>query len=190
MKRTVQLSRIRSAGRKLLTLTMFGLACWPWAAQPAQNTGVAGVLRTGTIQNGDISESSGLVASRQYPGVLWTHNDGGNQPVLYAITQAGKSLGSYTIIGSAINDWESIAADSGGNLYLADIGDNNGKRKRVAVHRLREPNPGSSGSALIEQTWRLEYPGSSMDAESFFVAGGNGYILSKERKNEDRKSVV
>src|SRR5258706_12890416 len=34
-----------------------------------------GVLEVGHISHPRITEGSGLVASRQFPGVLWTHND-------------------------------------------------------------------------------------------------------------------
>ncbi|MCI0745492.1 MAG: hypothetical protein L0Y58_08815 [Verrucomicrobia subdivision 3 bacterium] len=40
------------------------------------------VLRVGTITHYAIEESSGLAASRTYPGVVWTHNDSGTPFVL------------------------------------------------------------------------------------------------------------
>ena len=38
----------------------------------------------GAINDPSIDESSGLAASRRNPGLLWTHNDSGNPPYLFA----------------------------------------------------------------------------------------------------------
>jgi len=64
---------------------------------------------TGTIQDPDITESSGIVASRRFPGVFWTHNDDGGQPVLYAIGKRGQALGRVAVDGVTVKDWEDIA---------------------------------------------------------------------------------
>src|SRR5688500_11122535 len=63
-------------------------------AAPAGKRIAPGVLRVGEISHPRITESSGLAASRQFPGVFWTHNDGGGgkKQVLYAISREGKPL--------------------------------------------------------------------------------------------------
>ena len=149
-------------------------------AQPVADN----VLRVGTIENPAITESSGLVASRRFPGVFWTHNDAGSEGAIFAITKQGKSLGSFELGGPQFNDMEDIATDGGGNLYLADIGDNGGSRSTLFVHRVREPDPrAATGHATVNRSWRLKFPGARDDAESFFVLGGNGYLITKPRKN-------
>ena len=40
----------------------------------------------------ELQESSGLAISRTQPGVLWSHNDSGDGPTLYAIDMSGKLL--------------------------------------------------------------------------------------------------
>jgi len=47
------------------------------SAVPEGKVVAPGVLEIGRITNPRITESSGVVASRQFPGVFWTHNDGG-----------------------------------------------------------------------------------------------------------------
>jgi len=37
-----------------------------------------------TFQSPRLIESSGVAVSHTYPGVLWTHNDSGDGPYLYA----------------------------------------------------------------------------------------------------------
>ena len=39
-----------------------------------------------------ITESSGLVKSRKYPSVYWTHNDSGDSARIFAITEIGKII--------------------------------------------------------------------------------------------------
>src|SRR5262245_57051971 len=46
----------------------------------------------GRLDAREISESSGIVESRRYPGVYWTHNDSGNGAEIFAITREGKLI--------------------------------------------------------------------------------------------------
>src|SRR5688572_6453902 len=136
------------------------------------------VIRSGTLDS-RITESSGLVASRRYPGVLWTHNDGGLQ-MLFAVTPSGHRLGAFGVPGNLL-DWEDIAIDNAGGLYLADIGSNGIVRTHVAIHRVSEPNPYNRfGNTKITRTWFLRFPeGRQQDCEAFFVHDGFGYLIKK-----------
>ncbi|HKX60465.1 MAG TPA: lamin tail domain-containing protein [Verrucomicrobiae bacterium] len=148
-----------------------------------------GVLQVGTIDHFAIDEGSGLASSRQYPGVVWTHNDGGAQ-FLFALTETGDYLGGYQVVGANLIDWEAVAADNLGNLYLADIGSNGLARTHVAVHRVREPNPSRPyGNAEVTRTWYLRFPVLRVDCESFFVLDGYGYLISKPRDLDDRVTM-
>src|SRR5688572_9460210 len=141
------------------------------------------VTQMGTLRHSAISESSGLVASRRYPGVLWTHNDGGQQ-FLFAVNRTGKLLGAFAVSGNLI-DWEDIAIDKAGNLYLADTGSNGMVRTHVAVYRAPEPNPYRRyGNAKMNRNWYLRFPeGPIQDCEAFFVHGGFGYLINKRSPN-------
>jgi hypothetical protein len=137
----------------------------------------------GSIQHSPIRESSGVVASRRHPGVLWTHNDKGNTPELYAITKEGKLLGRYTL-PAVNNDWEDIDIDERGRLYVGKIGNNEARSSNpIEVLRVAEPGvdqpPGARRTLPIERTWRLRYPKKPFDCESLFVHGGHGYVISK-----------
>jgi hypothetical protein len=142
-------------------------------------------FKLGRIDNKDISESSGLAASRKHAGVYWTHNDSGNGPYLFAIKEDGHSLAEFPIAGTRNTDWEAIAADEQGRLYIADIGNNELKRDRALVYRVDEPDPTAAGSkgkgapVRVGQVIRLSYPAKPFDAESLFLHGGKGYLISK-----------
>ena len=54
----------------------------------------------------ELRESSGLAISRTQPGVLWSHNDSGDGPNLYALDISGKLLGVFRVNGAMARDWE------------------------------------------------------------------------------------
>jgi hypothetical protein len=142
----------------------------------------AGVQRIGTIENPRITESSGVVASRQFPGVFWTHNDGAKSRsyTLFAITREGKSVREFNVNGAQLNDWEDIAIDGQRHLYIGDIGNNDARRFTIAVHEIEEPEPkGALSSVTVKRTWQLRYPKAPFDSESLFVWEGFGYLVSK-----------
>jgi hypothetical protein len=142
-------------------------------------------FKLGRIDNKDIDESSGLAASRRHPGVFWTHNDSGNGPYVFAITKTGHCLASFQVAGVRNTDWECIAIDGEGHLYIGDTGNNDHKRDRIFVYRVDEPDPtaagpGGKGQPLrVNQVWRLKYPDKPFDAESLVIYQGKGYVISK-----------
>src|SRR5437867_13285675 len=127
-----------------IAAVLLGLPLWvtPNQAQdtdaPSKTPGAAsageevapGVLLIGRTSHPRLTESSGVVASRQFPGVLWTHNDGGGagKQVLYAITREGKSLHEFLIVDVRLHDWEDIAIDNENHLFIGDLGNNDQKR--------------------------------------------------------------
>ena len=141
-----------------------------------------GVLQVGRITHQHITESSGLVASREYPGVFWTHNDGGGfkKQVLYAITREGKFVGEFRVTGALLHDWEDIAIDGERHLFVGDLGNNNALRKELAVYELAEPDPKASHTSVkVSRGWQLRFPQAPFDCESLFVWRGYGYVISK-----------
>jgi hypothetical protein len=138
-------------------------------------------FRAGTIEQSAIAESSGLVASRVHEGVFWTINDSGHEPVLYAVTREGKSIAEFAV-GAKNTDWEDLATDGTGHVYVADVGNNGGRRDRVRVLRIDEPDPRAAPPAKalpVSAAWELTYPGRPFDSEALFVLDGKGYLISK-----------
>src|SRR6187399_863576 len=54
----------------------------------------------GTIRSEDITESSGIAASRCQRDVLWTHNDSGDDAFIYAVSPKGDTLGTWKVTGA------------------------------------------------------------------------------------------
>jgi hypothetical protein len=140
-----------------------------------------------------LTEASGLALSRKSPGVLWTHNDSDpDGPRVYAHAGAsGALLGTYTLQGAEVKDWEDMALGPGpvagqDYLYVADIGDNNVERGSVRVYRALEPpvdvdSPGVMAAIGGVETLGFTYPGGAHDAETLIVDPRTGdlYIVSK-----------
>lgn len=130
--------------------------------------------QTGRFKDRRVRESSGIVASRQNPGVLWTHNDSGDGPYLYATDLTGRALGRLRVTGAVAIDWEDIASGpcpdrfTEACLYIADTGDNLFLRPRVTVYAIRDPTPPlrASERALV---LRIRYPDGPRDVEALFV---------------------
>src|SRR5690606_23516053 len=105
------------------------------------------LLEIGRLDHESLGESSGLAASQRHAGVFWTHNDGGNPPLLYAIRRRGELLAEVPVAVRNI-DWEDIAV-ADGSLYLADIGNNARRRDQVQVYQFSEPDPATADPAPI-----------------------------------------
>ena len=141
-----------------------------------------------------LTETSALVVSPRYPGVLWTLNDSDNPPELFATDTAGRALGKVLVLGAKNVDWEAMAqgpcTTTGGGqvrvrparcLYIGDIGDNSRVRSYVTIYRVAEPRPGIDTTVAILDSLHLVYPDGPRDAESLVVDdAGTLWIISKE----------
>ncbi len=145
----------------------------------------------GLIEYDRIKEASGIAASRQNPGVLWTHNDSGDRNRLFALNAKGEHLGVYTIAGSTARDWEDLAIGPGPvegqqYLYIGDIGDNGREYEYKYVYRVPEPKVDSSQAPVDTTLFGAEtitvfYPRVNYDAEALMVdpLTKDIYILTK-----------
>jgi hypothetical protein len=143
----------------------------------------------------ELKESSGLAISRTQPGILWSHNDSGDGPSLYAIDISGKLLGVFRVSGAMARDWEDISSgpcpaeistpappEKSACLFIADTGDNNQVRPDVSIYIVVEPRVGDAGASVAARTLRYRYPSGPTDAEALAVKpNGDLTIVSKGR---------
>lgn len=154
--------------------------------------GFAAAATTGTVAASEIDEASGLVVSRKNPGVLWAHNDSGDQPRAFALTAQGTHLGIYTLAGASADDWEDMATGPGPTagahyLYLGDFGDNSKVRPDVTVYRVLEPTVSATQAPATVTLGDVEalvftYPDGAQNAETLLVdpVSGDLAIVSKD----------
>ena len=146
----------------------------------------------GSVESDLINEASGLASSRKNSGVLWTHNDSGDLPRIFAMNLNGNHLGVFNLLNAEHNDWEDIAAGPGPvegeqYLYIGDIGDNSKDRSSISVYRMQEPVVDRNQTAItmdVSDVDKLEmqYPGDqAYDAESLLVdpVSGDIFIVTK-----------
>ncbi|MCY7366494.1 MAG: hypothetical protein LH469_14470, partial [Frankiaceae bacterium] len=140
-----------------------------------------------TFADPRISESSGL-ASSSAPGIVFTHNDSGDEARFFAVGDDGRTRTTYDLPDVRARDWEDMARgpDEQGrsSLWLGDIGDNNALRDQgILVHRVAEPEPTEREQVTTEPptSFRLRYPDGPGDAEGLMVHPTTGrlYVVSK-----------
>ncbi len=142
----------------------------------------------GVVADESLDEISGMVVSRMNPGVIWVHNDSGDGARLYAIDTSGALVATFDLARISAFDIEDIAIGPGPDdgvsyIYLADIGDNVGKRTSVSIYRFREPNVDAGDTQTIKGVDELtaSYPGPPRNAETLVVdpETGTPYVVTK-----------
>ena len=128
-----------------------------------------------------INETSGLEYYKDY---LVTHNDSGNEPIIYYLDKEGRFSFKRSFDSLTNNDWEDIASDKD-FLYIADIGNNFDTRKNLRIVKV-PIDPNINKTELInfyypEQS-EFEFRLSSMyDAEGLISIDDYLLIFTKNR---------
>jgi hypothetical protein len=153
----------------------------------------ATVVQLAEFASRRLRESSGVAVSRAHPGVLWTHNDSGDDPYLYATDLHGRDFGFLLVPGADAIDWEDMALGpcptrAGSCVYLADTGDNLEVRSWVTVYSVPEPDPPTGPGDTLRTTGapavlQLRYPDGARDVEAIYVSPRDSalYLVSKGR---------
>ena len=127
------------------------------------------------IKDARITESSGLAVDRA-GNIYWTVNDSGDRGVAYGIGLDGTVKGSLNFRARPF-DVEAVALHDD-NLYVADIGDNNGNRRFVRVFTFK--NPRANGLTVTYHAYDFRYPDGSHNAETLLVNdSGRLFIVTK-----------
>jgi hypothetical protein len=160
------------------------------------------LLLQATFQSPRLVESSGVAVSRAYRDVLWTHNDSGDRPYLYATDLRGTDRGALLVPGAQAIDWEDMSlgpcpvafpllprpprSNAPACIYLADTGDNMEFRPFVTIYAIPEPAPperasDTSGTTRAPAVLQVRYPDGSHDVEAVYVSPRDTalYLLSK-----------
>ncbi len=148
------------------------------------------------IESRAIDECSGVVSSRRHPGVLWVHNDSGDLARLFAIDRSGRLLREVRLPAARNVDWEDLATDDSGHLYIGDFGNNKNERRDLVVYVVDEPDPRASGDPILEIPvlrrifftfpQQRDFPDPdalNFDCEAMFWNAGELYVLTKHRSD-------
>ena len=132
-----------------------------------------------------ITEASGTMVSAAKSGFLWVLNDSGGGNELHLIESDGTSRGSVMVSGAKNIDWEDLAGyscDGKNYLIVADIGDNNSKRKSCTLYVVQEPNLPANGKNLhgkipLVRKIDFKWEGGPKDCEAVAVDPSSDTIL-------------
>ncbi|MBA4502161.1 hypothetical protein [Marinobacterium marinum] len=103
------------------------------SAPDAGSSGSLKIVRQ-TVLAEEVSETSGLAL---HEGRLWTHNDSGDGPRLYAVSPDSGTVIERRILRDAVNlDWEELAHDAR-SMHVLDCGNNSGRREWMQIYSVR-----------------------------------------------------
>ncbi|KAA5549499.1 hypothetical protein [Adhaeribacter rhizoryzae] len=141
------------------------------------------IKQVGRMAKAEVPESSGLALSND--NNFWTHADSGNPPELYKINQTGKLLSTLKIQGAQNIDWEELAKDQAGNIYIGDIGNNQNMRQNLRIFRVQENTVNRVDTIRFRYADQQAFPPDknnlNFDCEAFFYYRNNLYLFSKNR---------
>lgn len=134
-----------------------------------------------------VNEISGMTWSRDG---FWVHNDSGSEPFIMLMKTDGRIESIKRITHAPNYDWEDIATDNKGNIYIGDIGNNLNTRRTLQVYKI--PNPLLSTDLRIPaEKIEFSYPDQKVfppkenrliyDAEALLVFNDSIFIFNKNR---------
>ncbi|OUJ73120.1 NHL repeat-containing protein [Hymenobacter crusticola] len=138
-----------------------------------------------------VPESSSLALADQ-PGTFYTNADAGNSPTLYKVDLKGNLLQEINL-PVANHDWESLAKDDKGNLYVVDAGNNNNSRKNLVVYRLNPAAPQQVSQIPFSYADQTDFPpkkeNRNFDCEASIWHAGKLYLFTKDRAQQSTSKV-
>ena len=133
-----------------------------------------------------VSETSGLLAAG--PELL-THNDSGNEPLLYYLDTVSLEVQrELRIAGVANTDWEDLAEDAN-YIYIGDFGNTRGTRTDLAVYRVAKSDLAAGTASVTADRIGFAYEdqedfsgaaNSDWDAEALVVRGDSLIVFTKQ----------
>lgn len=168
-------------------LAAVGAACETAAPPEAESNNVCDSPTVDVTLPAALAETSGVATSRAYPGIFWTHNDSGSDPVIFAVDSTGTIRGQARVADAFNRDWEDIArgpcepGSAEDCLFIGETGDNDGRYPHVAVYRVPEPDPVSDTVTRPADIFRFRYPEGPRDAEGLYITEAGIHVVSKGR---------
>ncbi|HET6679839.1 MAG TPA: hypothetical protein VFG84_01450 [Gemmatimonadaceae bacterium] len=149
----------------------------------------------------EMKEASSAAASVAQPGVVFTINDSGHDPWLFALDSTGADRGVWSVNGATNRDWEALALGACANaddtsgmeagvprcIYIGDVGDNDAKHASLTLYRVREPAvlpPGRTGTLDAERV-TFRYSDGRHDVEAMYVAADGAVFFITKRPLKD-----
>lgn len=155
----------------------------------AGETALSNVQSPGVLTDDKQHETSGVVAPRSTPGLLWSLDDSGNDAELFRFTATGVSRGRVRIDGADNRDWEALSVGpcpEGECFYIGDVGDNDAKHPWVRIYRVAITAAADTATHLpIAASLLVRYDAGARDVEAMYVAPDTSLWLVSKRPERD-----
>ena len=149
----------------------------------------------------ELAENSAAAMSFAQPGVFFTINDSGNDPLLFALDTAGADRGVWRVQGATNVDWEAASigpcaasraivpavAMPDECVYIGDTGDNSEKRTSRVIYRVAEPRAQRAGFTgdVVAEALLYRYADGPHDVEAMYVTpNGDIYLITKRPRRD------
>lgn len=139
-----------------------------------------------------IKESSAVEVTEK-SDLIWTLEDSGNKPLLFALNSKGELVHTVEVTDVQNNDWEDLTSDKQGNLYIGDFGNNDNERKDLSIYKINASDLTKKQASSAERI-TFFYPEQSLfppkkserfyDVESFFLFEDHFYLFTKNRSSK------
>ena len=120
--------------KKGLLFTLIILAFLPWTKAQEKGTTTHSPIYLPQLKAElpkEVSETSGLFFHNVR---LWTHNDSGGKPILFALDTTDFQVVQKVTLSNVKNkDWEDVCTD-GETVFIGDFGNNKGNRKDLRIY--------------------------------------------------------
>lgn len=170
--------------------TLIFSACILWSCNPkAQDAPKNDELKVEFSLPKKLKEVSGIALSKDKK-TIWVIEDQGNKNRVYGLDMKGQQVADVLVENAENRDWEDITADTQGNIYIGDFGNNDNNRQDLAILKIGLQNTEQKTAKVVE-TIKFHYEGQTefppkksnwlYDCEAFIEMNGNFYLFTKNR---------
>jgi len=170
--------------------TLIFSACILWSCNPkAQDAPKNDELKVEFSLPKKLKEVSGIALSKDKK-TIWAIEDQGNKNRVYGLDMKGQQVADVLVENAENRDWEDITADTQGNIYIGDFGNNDNDRQDLAILKIGLQNTEQKTAKVLE-TIKFHYEGQTefppkksnwlYDCEAFVEMNGNFYLFTKNR---------
>lgn len=141
-----------------------------------------------------LNEVSGLAFDEER-NLFWMINDSGNKPILYGLNASGSILKEIKIKAKN-RDWEDLAMDNSGNIYIGNFGNNDNDSKALSILKVSSDSIDAGIKSIKPTKISFSYPEQKkyppkkskrhFDCESFFFYNDSLYLFTKSRAPKEK----
>lgn len=142
----------------------------------------------------ELNEISGL--EKLNDTVLIAVNDSGNSPDIFFISLKGKVLKKCRVTNAGNHDWEDLAMDDKGYLYIADVGNNMNDRRDLCVLKVKADEAFKNDSVVVQKITfsyadQTAFPPDAysfkFDCEAIYWRNDSLHLITKNRSKKPKE---